>query len=80
MTISDIIRRMEAGEKLRWVLKSEVDRLSGNPDDVDTRELWIGRDRVPHRTALDVFGDLRIQELPGNEKNDQEVIDYELIT
>ena len=78
MTIRDIIRRMEGGEKLRWVLKSEVDRFSGNPDHVNTRELWIGRDLVPDGTALDIIGHSRIRELPGNEKNDQEFIDYEL--
>jgi len=78
MTIQEIVERMEAGEKLRWIADSE---LTGEEDeDCDQRRLYIGGDAVPEKLHVDVMRCSAIRELPGNEDNQAAYIDFELVT
>jgi hypothetical protein len=78
-TVNDVIERMRKGDKLRWVSRSE---LANTPTEAmgDRRDLYIGNTRI-YDSGLggDVICDPRIREIPGNEKNDQPFIDYELV-
>lgn len=75
MTVNEVISRMEAGEKLRMVA---LDELHDNAPSY--RRMFIGRSLVmPETTVFDVMFHPRIRQLPGNKRNDQPYIDYELI-
>jgi hypothetical protein len=78
MTLDEIIQRMRDGERLRWIANEELHGdETYNPG---RRNLWIGKTMVrPEVVAAEVIDDKRVRELPGNEKNDQPYIDYELV-
>jgi len=74
ITVNEVIKRMESGEKYRWVLKSESGRLREGC--MDYREPIIGSDLIPENVAFDLQQHPRIRQVTGS---DPAYIDFELV-